>query len=235
MICAIIQKRGIAVFDINVWLDIIIKKLQNEFEQRLLFVGLQGSYNRGEATPNSDIDIVVILENLSFEDLKRYRSIIDSMPDKDKSCGFISGREELQNWSKSDLFQFFYDTKSLIGNLQDLIQAPTIEDATQAVKISSENLYHTSVHSFVHSNNYVEDLQNLYKSTFFILQAKYFKESGKYISTQKQLLEMLNGIDRDILNICINRNNINEKATIELENLYKMLIQWSSDNIKMFS
>jgi len=235
MICAIIQKRGIAVFDINVWLDIIIKKLQNEFEQRLLFVGLQGSYNRVEANQNSDIDIVVILENLSFEDLKRYRSIIDSMPDKDKSCGFISGREELQNWSKSDLFQFFYDTKSLIGNLQDLIQAPTIEDATQAVKISSENLYHTSVHSFVHSNNYVEDLQNLYKSTFFILQAKYFKESGKYISTQKQLLEMLNGIDRDILNICINRNNINEKATIELENLYKMLIQWSSDNIKMFS
>ena len=223
------------MFDINVWLDIIIKKLQNEFEQRLLFVGLQGSYNRGEATPNSDIDIVVILENLSFEDLKRYRSIIDSMPDKDKSCGFISGREELQNWSKSDLFQFFYDTKSLIGNLQDLIQAPTIEDATQAVKISSENLYHTAVHSFIHSNNRTEDLKNLYKSTFFILQAKYFNESGKYIPTQKQLLEMLNGIDRDILNTCINRNNINEKATIELENLYKMLIQWSSDNIKMFS
>ena len=223
------------MFDINVWLDIIIKKLQNEFKQRLLFVGLQGSYNRGEATPNSDIDIVVILENLSFKDLKRYRSIIDSMPDKDKSCGFISGREELQNWSKSDLFQFFYDTKSLIGNLQDLIQPPTIEDATQAVKISSENLYHTSVHSFIHSNNRVEDLKNLYKGTFFILQAKYFNESGKYISTQKQLLEMLNGIDRDILNICINRNNINEKATIELENLYKMLIQWSSDNIKMFS
>ena len=223
------------MFDINVWLDIIIKKLQNEFEQRLLFVGLQGSYNRGEATQNSDIDLVVILDNLSFEDLKRYHSIINSMPDKDKSCGFISGREELQNWSKSDLFQFFYDTKSLIGNLQDLIQAPTIEDATQAVKISSENLYHTSVHSFIHSNNRAEDLKNLYKSTFFILQAKYFNESGKYISTQKQLLEMLNGIDRDILNICINRNNINDNEPIELENLYKMLIQWSSDNIKMFS
>lgn len=223
------------MFDINVWLDIIIKKLQNEFEQRLLFVGLQGSYNRGEATQNSDIDIVVILENLSFEDLKRYRSIIDSMPEKDKSCGFISGREELQNWSKSDLFQFFYDTKSLIGNLQDLIQAPTIEDAKQAIKISSENLYHTTVHSFIHSNNRTEDLKNLYKSVFFILQAKCFNESGKYIPTQKQLLEMLNGIDRDILNICINRNNINEKTTIELENLYKMLIQWSSENIKMFS
>ena len=162
------------MFDINVWLDIVIKKLQNEFEQRLLFVGLQGSYNRGEATQNSDIDLVVILDNLSFEDLKRYHSIIDSMPDKDKSCGFISGSDELQNWSKSDLFQFFYDTKSLIGNLQDLIQAPTIEDAKQAIKISSENLYHTSVHSFIHSNNCTEDLKNLYKSTFFILQAKYF-------------------------------------------------------------
>ena len=223
------------MFDINVWLDIVIKKLQKEFEQRLLFVGLQGSYNRGEATPNSDIDIVVILDNLSFEDLKRYRSIIDSMPDKDKSCGFISGREELQNWSKSDLFQFFYDTKSLIGNLQDLIQAPTIEDAKQTIKISSENLYHTSVHSFIHSNNRTEDLKNLYKGVFFILQAKYFIETKKYIPTKNELSELLNGIDRDILNICINRNNINEKATIELENLYKMLIQWSSDNIKMFS
>ena len=223
------------MFDINVWLDIIIKKLQNEFEQRLLFVGLQGSYNRGEATQSSDIDLVVILDNLSFEDLKKYHLIIDSMPDKDKSCGFISGREELQNWSKSDLFQFFYDTKSLIGNLQDLIQAPTIEDAKQAVKIGSENLYHTSVHSFIHSNNRTEDLKNLYKGVFFILQAKYFIETKKYIPTKNQLLEILNGIDRDILNICINRSNINEKATIELENLYKMLIQWSSDNIKMFS
>ena len=223
------------MFDINVWLDIIIKKLQNEFEQRLLFVGLQGSYNRGEATQNSDIDLVVILDNLSFEDLKKYHLIIDSMPDKDKSCGFISGREELQNWSKSDLFQFFYDTKSLIGNLQDLIQAPIIEDATQAVKIGSENLYHTSVHSFIHSNNRAEDLKNLYKSTFFVLQAKYFSESGKYIPTKMELSELLNGMDRDILNICINRNNINDNEPIELENLYKMLIQWSSDNIKMFS
>ena len=223
------------MFDINVWLDIIIKKLQNEFEQRLLFVGLQGSYNRGEATQSSDIDLVVILEKLTFEDLKKYHSIIDSMTDKDKACGFISGIDELQNWSKSDLFQFFYDTKSLIGNLQDLIQAPTIEDATQAVKISSENLYHTSVHSFIHSNNRAEDLKNLYKGVFFILQAKYFIETKKYIPIKMELLELLNGIDRDILNTCINRNNINEKATIELENLYKMLIPWSSDNIKMFS
>ena len=223
------------MFDINVWLDIIIKKLQNEFEQRLLFVGLQGSYNRGEATQSSDIDLVVILDNLSFEDLKRYHSIINSMPDKDKSCGFISGREELQNWSKSDLFQFFYDTKSLIGNLQDLIQAPTIEDATQAVKISSENLYHTAVHSFIHSNNRAEDLKNLYKGVFFVLQAKYFIETKKYIPTKIELSELLNGIDRDILNICINRNNINDNELIELENLYNKLIQWCSDNIKMFS
>ena len=207
------------MFDINVWLDIVIKKLQNEFEQRLLFVGLQGSYNRGEATPNSDIDIVVILDNLSFEDLKKYHLIIDSMPDKDKSCGFISGREELQNWSKSDLFQFFYDTKSLIGNLQDLIQAPTIEDAKQAVKIGSENLYHTSVHSFIHSNNRAEDLKNLYKSTFFILQAKYFIETEKYIPTKIQLSELLNGMDRDILNICINRNNINNNVKRSINSL----------------
>ena len=155
-------------FDVDIWLDTTIEKLQEKFSQNLLFVGLQGSYNRGEATDSSDIDLIVILENLTFEDLKRYRLIIDSLPHKEKACGFISGKNELQKWSKADMFQFYYDTKSLYGKLEDIIQPPSLDEIKQSIKISSENLYHANVHSFVHSNDYVEDLQNLYKMTFFI-------------------------------------------------------------------
>ena len=190
-------------FDVDIWLDTTIEKLQEKFSQNLLFVGLQGSYNRGEATDSSDIDLIVILENLTFEDLKRYRLIIDSLPHKEKACGFISGKNELQKWSKADMFQFYYDTKSLYGKLEDIIQPPSLDEIKQSIKISSENLYHATVHSFVHSNNYVEDLQNLYKMTFFILQAKYFVQTNNYIPTKKQLVEQLNETEKEILNICI--------------------------------
>ena len=57
------------VFDINNWLNIVLGELKDTFAENLLFVGLQGSYNRGEATDSSDIDLIVILENLTFEDL----------------------------------------------------------------------------------------------------------------------------------------------------------------------
>ena len=195
-------------FDVDIWLDTTIEKLQEKFSQNLLFVGLQGSFNRGEATDSSDIDLIVILENLTFEDLKRYRLIIDSLPHKEKACGFISGKNELQKWSKADRFQFYYDTKSLYGKLDDIIQAPTIDEIKQSVKTASENLYHATVHSFIHSNNYVEDLKNLYKMTFFILQAKYFVQTNNYIPTKKQLIECLNGTEKEISAFEENFNNI---------------------------
>ena len=218
-------------FDVDIWLDTTIEKLQEKFSQNLLFVGLQGSYNRGEATDSSDIDLIVILENLTFEDLKRYRLIIDSLPHKEKACGFISGKNELQNWSKADMFQFYYDTKSLYGKLEDIIQPPSLDEIKQSIKISSENLYHATVHSFVHSNNYVEDLQNLYKMTFFILQAKYFVQTNNYIPTKKQLVEQLNETEKEILNICINKENILNYSQSEIETLYCKLIEWCSSNI----
>lgn len=177
--------------NIDEWLNLAIEKLKKTFSENLIFVGLQGSYNRGEATSNSDIDLVVILDEMSFEDLKEYRKIINEMPDKELACGFISGKDELQNWSKADLFQFFYDTKPLAGNLEDIIQPPAIEDIKKSIKTSSETLYHAAVHSFVHSTNYKEDLKNLYKMTFFILQAKYFIETNCYIKTKKELVECL--------------------------------------------
>lgn len=217
--------------NIDEWLNFAIEKLQKVFKEKLIFVGLQGSYNRGEATSESDIDLVVIFDELNFEDLREYRKIINEMPNNELACGFISGKEELKNWSKADLFQFFYDTKSLVGNLESIIQPPSIEDIKKSIKTSSETLYHATVHSFVHSTNYAEDLQNLYKMTFFILQAKYFVENNIYIKTKKELVECLNSTDRDILHIFINRKQIDSTSKNKLENLYKKLIDWTSQNI----
>ena len=56
------------VEDIQTWLEQFRKKLTALFGDRLLFLGLQGSYGRGEQTAASDIDVVVILDKVGFED-----------------------------------------------------------------------------------------------------------------------------------------------------------------------
>ena len=47
------------MIDITAWMQNFLKKLNITFENRVWFVGLQGSYGRGEATENSDIDFYV--------------------------------------------------------------------------------------------------------------------------------------------------------------------------------
>ena len=137
------------MFNLEDWLEEIVGKIRGHFCKRVVFLGLQGSYKRGEATAASDVDVVVILDELRIEDLKAYREIVRSMPDYEKACGFISGRAELQNWSKSDLFQFYFETESLYGDLTELIAPPEKDDIRRTVKLSAEALYHAACHSFV--------------------------------------------------------------------------------------
>lgn len=51
--------------NLSTWLHTFLSALEETFPNRVWFVGLQGSYARGEATEASDIDIVVILDELS--------------------------------------------------------------------------------------------------------------------------------------------------------------------------
>ena len=53
-------------------------KISSQICLLLLFVGLQGSYARGEATEASDIDVVVVLDELYFADLLKYRDMLDT-------------------------------------------------------------------------------------------------------------------------------------------------------------
>ena len=91
------------MIDIIPWTQTLAQKLREEFGPRLLFMGYQGSYARGEATPESDIDIVTILDKADIAGLRRYRSVVGGMPQSGLACGFICGERELRCWPKYDL------------------------------------------------------------------------------------------------------------------------------------
>ncbi|WP_304160371.1 nucleotidyltransferase domain-containing protein [Fusobacterium ulcerans] len=77
------------------WLENFVVEIKKGFENRIEFIGLQGSHGRGEASKESDIDIVVILDKVEMKDLEKYDEIISKMEDREKICGFISGKELL--------------------------------------------------------------------------------------------------------------------------------------------
>ena len=57
------------------------------FGDNLLFLGLQGSYGRGEAKETSDINPMIVLQLCGKDELLRYRAYIDTLPEKDILCG----------------------------------------------------------------------------------------------------------------------------------------------------
>ena len=91
------------MIDIKIWMQNFLQTLNNTFGARVWFVGLQGSYGRGEATENSDIDVVVILDELSAMDVQTYNAMLDTLPHRELICGFLSGKDEIMNWDAIQL------------------------------------------------------------------------------------------------------------------------------------
>ena len=141
------------MIEINSWMDNFLGVLKDSFGQRIWFVGLQGSYGRGEATEKSDLDVVVIIDNLSCEDIKKYNLMLDTLPHRELICGFASGKNELLNWEPSDLFQFYYNTKPIIGSLDELVLLIDNDAVDKAIKMGACNIYHGCVHNMLHEKS----------------------------------------------------------------------------------
>lgn len=59
------------MFDLQRWLDEYVSAVDAAFGARIEFIGLQGSYARGEQHEGSDIDVVLLLDKLTVESTAR--------------------------------------------------------------------------------------------------------------------------------------------------------------------
>ena len=211
------------MIDISSWMDKFVKKLEESFGNRIWFVGLQGSYGRGEATETSDIDVVVILDEFTAQDIQAYNAMLDTLPNRELICGFVSGRKELLNWEPSDLFQFYHDTTPIKGSLDELLVLIDDVAIERAIKIGACNIYHGCVHNMLHEKS-DEILKGLYKAASFVVQAICFQETGCYIKSQKALLEKVSDDERSIVENFLSLKN-NDK--VDFEEMSTTLFAWS--------
>ena len=211
------------MIEISSWMDKFVKVLEERFGDRVWFVGLQGSYGRGEATETSDIDVVVILDKLTAQDIQAYNTMLDTLPNRELICGFVSGKKELMNWEPSDLFQFYHDTTPIKGSLDELLVLIDYVAVERAIKIGTCNIYHGCVHNMLHEKS-DEILKGLYKAASFVVQAICFQETGCYIKSQKALLEKVSGIERSIVENFLNLKNSDK---VDFEEMSTTLFAWS--------
>ena len=168
------------MIDIKEWTKQFLAALDGCFGDRVWFVGLQGSRGRGEAAETSDIDMVVILDELRVEDIAGYSAMLDRLPHRNLSCGFLSGRTEIAAWEPSDLFQLYFDTTPIRGSLEELLPLLDETAVARAIRIGVCNIYHGCVHNMVHDKS--EDiLRGLYKGASFVAQAIGYRETGRYL------------------------------------------------------
>lgn len=180
------------------WITALKDRVEDTFGERLVCLGLQGSYGRGEATEGSDIDAVLILDAVSMEDLRRYQEILKWLPHRERVCGFVSGRNELESWDRADLFQFCRDTQVILGSLDFVKGLVSDADARRAAHIGACNLYHGVVHACMH-NRSMKAMVELYKSAFFLIRTYYYAECGVYVNTHRELAECLRGDERQLV------------------------------------
>ncbi len=211
------------MIEVTAWMDQFLQTLTEIFGERIWFVGLQGSYGRGEATETSDMDVVVILDELSPVDIQTYGAMLDTLPHRELICGFLSGKREILNWEPSDLFQFYYDTTPIKGSLDELLLLLDGVAVDRAIKIGACNIFHGCVHNMLHEKS--EDvLCGLYKAASFVVQAICFRQTGNYIRHQSELLPIVSPDERAILETFF---RLKHGGLVDFQAMSEILFTWS--------
>ncbi len=218
------------MFQIDTYIPDLIELLKETYRERLLYVGLQGSYLRGEATEESDIDIMVVLDELKIADLTVYKSVISSLENADQSCGFISGATELKSWNPLEICHLLHTTKDYYGKLTDFVPEYTKEDVRNFVKMSLGNLYHELCHRFIHApmEKSVAKLPGTYRGVFFILQNLHWLNTGVFAVTKKELLALLSGKDKAVLETAI---VLAGGAAFDFGEAFSLLFDWCKETM----
>lgn len=216
------------MIDIQAWMDGFSRAVRETFGERVRFIGLQGSYGRGEATDHSDIDMVVILDELLPRDLRRYREMLDGLPNRELICGFLSGEAELLSWEPSDLFHLYYDTKPLYGTLCSV--KPLIDDEAikRAIKMGACNIYHGCVHNMLHARS-EKSLLGLYKYASFVVQARVYMQTGAYVGRQEELLAVATDEDRTMIEGFL---KLKSGEAVDVDQLSEALFLWAQKAVR---
>ncbi len=218
------------MFGLEKYISDLSSLLKEIFKKRLLYAGLQGSYLRNEAEENSDIDIMIIIDDMTVHDLNDYKNALVSIGHFEKSCGFICGKSEMANWNPLEICQLLHTTKDLYGKLIDFVPTYTVGDEKNFIKLSIGNLFHELCHRYIHSDREknIARLSLTYKSVFFIIQNMYYIYNGTFIITKRELIKHLKEKDKEVMEMAI---KLKDNTEYDFDYAFEVLFTWCQNAI----
>ena len=219
------------MFQIDEYMEELIDRLKDTFGERLVYIGLQGSYLRKEQTKNSDIDIMAVIDHISVEDLKTYRKVLVAIGNYDRSCGFICSKADLAHWNPLEICHLLHTTKDYYGELKNLVPAYTMDDERKYVQFSLNNLYHEICHRYIHADKErnISKLPTTCKSVFFIMQHLYYLSSGNFIPTKRELLACVQDEDKKVLELSL---SLQENSDYDFDQAFSILFRWCQNALQ---
>ena len=214
--------------DIESWTDSFAGNAVDVFGPRLKLVGIQGSRARGEARPDSDIDVVLVVEGLDDDDLAAYRTLLATMPYGDLACGFTGSPELLISWPRHDVFNLVQDTRVVLGSFAFMDTDFTADDAMLSAKVGASEIYHAMSHELVFAEGSLDVIvAACVKSAFFVMRALRYARTGEYPPSRAAMRELATEQETAFLDAYDNPD------AFETEELAHALLNWSSSIISL--
>jgi hypothetical protein len=110
-----------------------------------------GSWARGEATPASDHDMIVVLKQVSDESLLSIRGVFINRPGWST---YIKSEEELQQYPRTGRLQFHHGAIPLYGK----VETPPVsrEDLVDDIRLLAVNIQHECRYRLVHGSRKID-------------------------------------------------------------------------------
>jgi uncharacterized protein len=222
---------------VDKWLTDFLGGLKKHFGGRLVFAANIGSWARGEARPDSDIDCTVVLDMVSEDDLTAFRNIMNSMPDANAlGSGLFLSVEELKQTPRCNIIQFFYGRDVLYGSLDGIIEPPGKDDLLLDVSFkANENLHHARHYLlFPHDlPRVVHRLMYPFKNCFYALQSWFLLTTGNFILRKDDMLPLLdNEADKEAVRIARDWRKDVDDRTERPEHYILTLERWSRNMLR---
>ena len=115
----------------------------------------------------------------------------------------------------------------IVGSLDCLLEKIDSAAVDKAIKSGVCNIYHGCVHNMLYEKS-DEILKGLYKSASFVMQAVCFKQTGRYIKRQKDLLTLVSDDERIIIETFISLKN---GGRVDFDSMSETLFAWSKKYI----
>jgi predicted nucleotidyltransferase len=193
----------------NTEVEKLLKKFVNVMKKthgkNLVFIIHHGSWATGEASLDSDIDTLVMLEKITKRELAKLRDILNKK-EFEKFTVLLFSRLDMDNFIPFSRQQFHYGAKILYGKCP--LPEPTREEMLLEIKKIADEVGFWSKYLFTHqkqAENIVRKMYWRFKEAIIALKVYIHWKTGVFPVTKKRLKELLNNPkDKEIVEIIEN-------------------------------